>query len=243
MSAANPSVVPLFLNGGKDAFENEIALLESTMDNAGYHMVHDPFVRIRYNQLVKQFSQELRSRAIAGTLSWQQAALEASELRNVVMERLRTFTTPYGRAQAQSMKGSGLSLNQLVARYTTKLYGEHANFSRLSNIKKNRVYAEIVRASGSPNPRVNFMMRRMSYAGRSLLILSLAISAYQIAIAENKGRATARESSVTLAAIGGGMAGGATAGIVCGPGAPVCVAIGAFVGGTLAAFSIDMAWE
>ncbi len=40
--------------------------------------------------------------------------------------------------------------------------------------------------------------------------------------------------------IAGGIAGGAAAGLVCGPGAPVCVGIGAFVGGALAAFGVSL---
>jgi hypothetical protein len=38
------------------------------------------------------------------------------------------------------------------------------------------------------------------------------------------------------------IATGATAGLFCGPAAPVCVTIGAFVGGGLAAFGIDLVW-
>ncbi|MEN3753809.1 hypothetical protein [Mangrovibacter yixingensis] len=41
----------------------------------------------------------------------------------------------------------------------------------------------------------------------------------------------------------GGWLGGAAAGLVCGPGAPVCVVIGAFVGGALAAWEMDSIWN
>ncbi|MEL6711463.1 MAG: hypothetical protein AAFP10_08815 [Pseudomonadota bacterium] len=44
------------------------------------------------------------------------------------------------------------------------------------------------------------------------------------------------------AGIAGGVAGGAIAGLTCGPGAPVCVTLSAFVGGTLAAIGIDSFW-
>ena len=44
------------------------------------------------------------------------------------------------------------------------------------------------------------------------------------------------------ASIGGSMAGGALAGLACGPGAPVCVTLGAFVAGTLAAFGVSTFW-
>ena len=58
--------------------------------------------------------------------------------------------------------------------------------------------------------------------------------------AEDKAAAAKEEAAVTGAGIGGGIAGGAIAGLACGPGAPVCVGIGAFVGGALAAFGVSL---
>lgn len=85
-------------------------------------------------------------------------------------------------------------------------------------------------------------MRITSRAGRSLIVLSLAISVYTVATAEDKVDAAAQEASVAGAGVAGGIAGGALAGLACGPGAPVCVSVGAFVGGALAAFGVDYFW-
>jgi hypothetical protein len=85
-------------------------------------------------------------------------------------------------------------------------------------------------------------MRNLSRAGRGLLVVSIAISVYSVANAEDKASAVRRELAVTGAGIGGGIAGGAVAGLACGPGAPVCVTVGAFVGGALAAFGVDFFW-
>lgn len=41
---------------------------------------------------------------------------------------------------------------------------------------------------------------------------------------------------------GAGIGGGAIAGLACGPGAPVCITIGAFVGGAVAALGVDLFW-
>ncbi|BES18985.1 hypothetical protein Ef18B233LT_28150 [Escherichia fergusonii] len=43
--------------------------------------------------------------------------------------------------------------------------------------------------------------------------------------------------------IAGAVAGGALTGLVCGPGAPVCVLIGGFVGGALAAWEMGRLWN
>lgn len=65
---------------------------------------------------------------------------------------------------------------------------------------------------------------------------------YAVATADDKVTTSGRELAVTGAGVAGGFAGGALAGLACGPGAPVCVTVGAFVGGALAAFGSDMLW-
>jgi hypothetical protein len=70
-----------------------------------------------------------------------------------------------------------------------------------------------------------------------LLYVSLGLSVYNIVTSNNKGLAIEKEIAANGAGIAGGIAGGALAGLACGPGAPVCVTVGAFVGGALAAFS------
>ena len=131
-------------------------------------------------------------------------------------------------------------MNELVARKVQQLFGQRAVFDRLMPRQKDQVYAEIVKSAGKSNPRVTATMRRLSRAGRGLIILSIALSIYSIATAEDKSAAAGREVAVTGAGIAGGIAGGAVAGLACGPGAPVCVAVGAFVGGALAAFGVDL---
>jgi predicted lipid-binding transport protein (Tim44 family) len=85
-------------------------------------------------------------------------------------------------------------------------------------------------------------MRRLSNAGKGLIVLSLGLSIYRIANAEDKVDAATQEAANTGAGIGGGMAGGAIAGLACGPCAPVCVGVGAFVSGALAAFGVSFFW-
>ena len=85
-------------------------------------------------------------------------------------------------------------------------------------------------------------MKKLSSAGRSLVFLSIAISVYTVATADNKFDAAGKEIVITGAGIAGGIAGGALAGLACGPGAPVCVTVGAFVGGALAAFGVSITW-
>ena len=147
-------------------------------------------------------------------------------------------SSPVGRALAEQIKSKGKTLNELVAKYTISKFGPNALFDKLTVAEKEIIYGEIVAAAARSNPRVNASMLRWSRAGRGLIFLSLAVSVYNVATAEDKA-AAGHEVAVTGAGIAGGMAGGAIAGLACGPGAPVCVTIGVFVGGAAAAFGVD----
>ena len=80
------------------------------------------------------------------------------------------------------------------------------------------------------------------HAGRGVLFLALALSIYLIATAENKVAGFKKELAINGAGVAGGIAGGALAGLACGPAAPICVTVGAFVGGAFAALGTSYIW-
>lgn len=224
------------------AFEDAIRSLHAELANAGAHVTVDAHAREIYARQVRRMADELRAAAQAGRITWQQAAEEASEARNLVMRIVRTRTSPVGRAMAQKLKMHGRTLNELVARKTAQRFGPSARFDRLTPPARETVFADIVRSAGKADPEVTAAMRRMSRAGRGLIVVSVGLSIYNIVVAEDKVSATGREFATTGAGIAGGVAGGALAGLACGPGAPVCVTIGAFVGGAIAAIGVDLFW-
>ena len=234
--------VPYQQTNDRALFESAIQALESELANAGTHLTVDARARQLYSAQIRVMADELRREATLGRITWADAASRAQETRNVVMEALRGRSTPVGRAVAESLKREGKTLNELIARKTLQLFGPAADFNRLPPAAQNQVYAEIVASAAKSNPRVNAAMVRLSRAGRGLIVLSVALSVYQIATAEDKAKAATRELAVTGAGVGGGIAGGALAGLACGPGAPVCVTIGAFVGGAAAALGVDLFW-
>lgn len=233
---------PVPAGNDRRLFDSARQALEAEIANVGTHGAIDGATRLAYARQVRAAADELAAQAAAGRIGWREAAEQAHGLRHSVMEIMRGRSTPVGRAFAEWLKSEGLTLNELIARYTVRLHGAGADFNALSAAQKEAVYAEIVAAAGRANPRVTAWMRGASRAGRGLLVLSLALSIYQIATAENKLEAAKREAAVTGGGIAGGIAGGALAGLACGPGAPVCVTAGAFVGGALAAFGIDFFW-
>jgi len=236
------AATPAPAGGDRRSFEHAMQALEAELANVGTHLAVDARVRAAYASQLRAMADEMRASVAAGRMSWNQAAAVANELRNTIMEVARTQGTPVGRAWAQAIKSEGPDLNTIIARATAKLHGAGADFNALTAGQKDAVYAEVVASAGRSNPRMTSLLRRLAPAGRGLLVLSIGLSIYQVATAENKAQAAGRELAVTGAGIGGGIAGGALAGLACGPGAPVCVTVGAFVGGALAAFGVDLFW-
>lgn len=226
----------------RTAFEKVIDALEAQTANIGAHLTVDSSARLAYTREIKRMADKLRDQATRNRISWAQAAQQAQETRNLVMEVVRARSSPVGRAMAQRLKANGKTLNEIIAAQTTRAHGKTASFSTLSVSQKNAIYASIVTSAAKSNVAVTNAMSRISFVGRGVLGLSLALSVYDIATADDKVAATKREVMTTAAGIAGGIAGGAMAGLACGPGAPVCVAVGAFAGGALAAFGINSFW-
>ena len=229
-------------NEEQTTFERAVAELQVQASNFGAHMTVDSRTRQAYQRNISAMANDLRSRAKTNLLTWRQAAEQAQALRNVIMNEMRTTSTSVGRAYAESLKREGKTLNELIAKKVVKLFGPQANFNTLSALQRDAIYAEIVESSARSRPSVDALIQKMSYAGRGLLFMTLAISVYNVSTADNKTAAAAHEVGMTSASILGGIAGGALAGLACGPGAPVCVGLGAFVGGTLAALGFNAMW-
>lgn len=229
-------------NNGRTVFESSLRALEAEFANAGSHLTIDSAARQAYTRQIKAMADEVRALANRGEISWSQAASQAQEARNTIMDIVRNRSTPVGRAIAERLKLQGKTLNELIAREAMKKFGAGVNFSRLPSSQQNIVYAEIVQSAGRSNSTVTATMRKLSRAGKGLIVLSVGLAIYTVMTAENKAQAAVRELAVTGVGIGGGIAGGALAGLSCGPGAPVCVAVGAFVGGAMAAFGVDFFW-
>lgn len=227
----------------KTKFEGAVNVLQGDVSAAAARLSIDPHLRLEYSKRIKEMATDLRSKANSGIISWGEAALEAQETRNLIMEMVRTRSTPLGRAMAEKLKTSGITLNELVAKKTISLFGPKANFSRLSDVQKNQVYAAIVESAGKSNPQINRRMINLSRAAKGLIVMSIGISVYEIYASENRTSETGRQIAINGAGIAGAWAGGAIAGLMCGPGAPVCVLLGGFVGGALAAWETGSRWK
>ncbi len=221
-------------------FDREISTLRGTVAAAGAGLGWDASLRERYARMIAEMSREMKAEVRAGRLTWDQAARLASEQRNVILDLIRGRSTPVGRAFAESLKAKGKSLATLLQEKTMQLYGNKANFDQLPSGQRDAVLRAVVESSGKSRASVNALMRRLSRAGRGLLILSLGVAVYNVASAEDKGAAAIEEGAVLGGGFLGGLAGGAAAGLFCGPGAPICSSVGAFAGAVAGAFGVSL---
>ncbi len=224
------------------AFEEAIQLLQTEAANVGAQLAWDGATRKAYARNIQAMSTDIRLQVQAGNISWAKAAEQAHQMRDVIMQTIRGRSSPIGRAMAEAMKRIGPTFNAMVARKAIQLFGKDADFGLLNSAQKDRIFAAIVESAGEANPRVMEQMRVASRAGRALLVFSIAMSVYNIATSNDKVNATKKEIVITGAGIAGGALGGAAAGLMCGPGAPACVVVGAFVGGAMAAMGVEWAW-
>ncbi len=101
---------------GRDKFEGAINALQGDVSAAAARLTIDPRLRLQYARLIKEMSADLRAKANAGMISWEQAAREAQQTRNLIMDMVRARSTPLGRAMAERMKSQGKTFNELVAK-------------------------------------------------------------------------------------------------------------------------------
>jgi hypothetical protein len=225
----------------QSALELSLTFLETEAFNFGKRFIQDSKVRQNYLNVVKRFSNEALDAVARGEISAYEAMTHTHAMRNEILELSRLKSSDLGRAQAEALKATGVTLESLMEKYAQKIYGKA--FAQLSEAERGTVYLAIVESSGRANPRVSLRARRLGMVGKAFWVFTAAVAIYNIATAENKVQATVREGVTIGGGMAGGAAGGAAAGLLCGPGAPVCVAIGVFVGGALGAFGADKLFD
>lgn len=221
--------------------EEALRALESEAVNFAQRFIQDSRVRANYVAQATRASEEILAQVQQGALTAQQGAERAAATRNALLDAARLQNSDIGRAVAEAEKAAGLSLEALLERYAQRLYSR--NFAALTAAEQDEVFLQVMRAAGRPNPRFTSLARNLGRAGKGLFIVSLAFATYAVLESDRPGREAARQAAGVGAGFLGSVAGGAAAGLACGPGAPVCVAVGAFAGGLVFAISADLTFE
>jgi hypothetical protein len=232
---------PVYVPTKSRALADAIMALESTALIFGEKFIRDSRVRTNYLSQTQAASKEIEAYVYMGEMSAEEAALRVNELRNALLDAARLDSSDIGRAAAVLEKATGKTLEQLQAKYANQLF--KTEFATLNAAQRDSVFLEIVRAGGRPNPKYTKLAARIGKAGKGVLIVSFAFAFYNVATSDRPGREAVKQS----ASIGAGILGGAAAGLACGPGAPVCVGVGALVGGIAVALGaerlFDWLWE
>lgn len=223
--------------GSEAAFKRELIDLQSQAFNFGVWGIKDASVRRDYQKRIKEASDDYIRLVRNRQLTFEKGAEEVRKVRNQIMENMRGKSSHIGESVAEYLKPTGETLDSLCKRKSLELFKKE--FNQLDTIRKNKVYLRIVYNARNDRRMVRLIMPIVSKAGKGLVLYSFSVSVYNIYTAKDKLHAIKREGVSLGGGFVGGMAGGAAAGLVCGPGAPVCVTIGAFVGGVMGAWGAE----
>lgn len=234
-------------NGGADSegssqrlLTQEFAELQVTATNFAARFIKDAPVRAQYIAQTQAYAKETLRLVNSGAMSVQEGVKKTQMMRNSIMNAMRAQSSDLGLALAQFLKSEGKSLGELEEIYSKRLF--KTNFKDLPESQRRTVWIEIIKKSGQPQKTASTYARLMGHAGKGLIALTVAISFYHIATAEDKARATAKEVSVVGSSLAVSSALG-TAGLLCGPAAIVCVPLGIFVGGILGGLGAERLFD
>jgi|HubBroStandDraft_1064217.scaffolds.fasta_scaffold38249_2 hypothetical protein len=219
--------------------------LRTEFTNFAQRFIQDKDVRAEYMQKASGASDEILDAVKRGEVTPAEGAAQANAMRNGLLDAGRLKSSDIGRAVAESEKASGLTMDELIAKYSEQLF--HKEFSTLGTAEQDAVFLKIIERAGQPNPKWNRVALQLGEAGKGLIIISIALSVYSVATSDRPGREAVKQGTGAGMGFLGSLAGGAAAGLVCGPGAPICVGVGAFVGGLVfvvgSDFAFDEVWE
>lgn len=217
------------------SLQRAIDQLQVAANQFAAHAIHENSVRQGYLREIRQMSRQMLDEVRGGLVTARKGAETANILRNEILEATRLRSTRVGQAWAISLKKEGKTLAELLDHYAVKAYGR--SFAELGReAERNAVYLEVVKAAGRDRGPIAPMLSKAARIGRGLAIVSLGYAVYEVYTADDKVRAAGHEAASFGAGAVGGMAGGAAASLVCGPGAPVCFAAFVLAGGALAAW-------
>jgi hypothetical protein len=226
----------------RKALDDELKALNGTATNFAYSCVRDARVREQYLRDMSAMAAEVRYSVTRGILSPEQAAEQVRALRNEIMDLARTKSSPIGRSYAMKLKAQGRTMEWLLEKYAQKAF--RRAFAELTESQQTAVYLEIIQAAARPDSKVVALARMLGKVGRRIYLVSVAVAAYEIWEADDKGREVLRQGVIGVAGPIGGVAGGAAAVATgaCAATAPLCVGLAALIGGLLFSFGSDWAF-
>ncbi|ELY2855748.1 hypothetical protein SMC92_002821 [Cronobacter dublinensis] len=239
MGFTYPAVARAMQNDQR-AFSAPLASLQGTASNFAAHCIQDSRVREQYLRDIQKMSNEFVRAVETGQMSPKEAAALASQMRNEILDLSRLRNSPVGKAYAKKLKPSGRTMTDLTEYYAKKLFQK--SFDSLPEPQQASVFKEIIKSAGRDRGAVSGIAKTLGVAGKRVLLVSLAVAAYEIYQAEDKFIETLHQGAIATAGIAGGWGAGAAvvATGLCAATAPVCIGVAAIVRGILASVGTDL---
>lgn len=215
------------------------------LEAAGAHFsvnaIKDASTRARYVEGIQRISRMVQEEVTAGRMTAAHGAEFCQAMRNQIMVETRKVTSAQALPFAQVKKADGLAMDALLDRYAQRLFNKP--FRLLGEAEKDRAYYAVIESAGRSNVRVTIGTARIRTAGKVGILLTATLAGYAIVTANDRMTEAARQGTV----VGGGMLGGALAGLaissICGPGAPFCAIAVLLIGSTSGAIVSDAAFD
>jgi hypothetical protein len=181
------------------------------------------------------------------TITLEEALDAAIEMRNFVMRCTREVSSAGGLLLATLKKGEGRSLEWVIQRQTQNLF-KGMKFEQLNSSQREQVFIAGIRAAGKDNSWISpAALKGFPRFSRGFLVLTAALSTFNIYMAENRAQAMLKEVVVLGGAYAGMVGVPAAAGLVFGgpPGAFAALVlyfVGGFIGGYITEGTFELAF-
>src|SRR5579875_1274300 len=153
-----------FLKEALDLFYREVA-------NFAMRFIPDAAVREEYVSKAMEAAGEILQEVSDGTITAAEGAQKAHAMRNALLDAARLKSSDIAAAVAEAEKQTGLTFEQLLAKYANKLFNKE--FAALEAAEQDAVFLEIVKAAGRPNPKFTGLARNLGKVGKGLIIISV----------------------------------------------------------------------
>jgi hypothetical protein len=154
--------------------QNALDALRSEFTNFGLRFIQDKDVRAEYMAKAKEASDEILESIMKGDATPAEGAAKANAMRNGLLDAARLKSSDVGTAVAEAEKASGLTMDELTAKYAQQLFKK--GFEDLGPGEQDAVFLEVIRAAGRPNPKWNRIAMQLGEAGKGLIIISIAFA-------------------------------------------------------------------
>jgi hypothetical protein len=219
-----------------------LVALNAAVNPFAARIINDAAVREQYRQGIRAAIREIIDDVNAGRISPETGALRAKQIRDVLMELARQRSSDVGRAMAESLKAQAPTFEQLIAYRARQLFSKA--LQALSSEERTAVMRAIIERAARDRPAVTSALRFLGPAARGVVALSIGLAIYDIYRAPDHGREALHRGALAGAGLDGSLLIGAVGtSLVCEPGAPVCAAVFALVGGVAFTLGANYWWQ